>query len=273
MSDIALQIERGSAGSVAQTGNVIFESTVFYAGNVGYDPGTGVITLNDPGRYVIHWWVATQSSISTNGVVFSLVPSQGDILQGDSPIKTGQVGGVGIIEVTAAPVTVFLRNDSLGDVYYSVTVPVKASLVVISAPAVNAFGALLSDEGSIALTDTPVVVPMDVQSNIFEGIDYSTPNAITITEPGAYRIDILASGIAVVEAGISLALAINGSAIAEMTQGLDFISVNATTFSMTNYLSLNAGDVLTLQMSSTPDITFYLPPVGPGITLSVQRMP
>lgn len=273
MSDIALQIERGSAGSVAQAGNVIFETTVFSAGNIGYDDGTGLITLNEPGRYVIHWWVATQASISTNGAVFSLVSSEGGILQGDSPIKTGQVSGVGIVEVTAAPVTVSLRNDSLGAVYYSVTVPVKATLVVIANPDVNAFGALLSDEGSIALTSTPIVVPMDVQSGIFEGIDYSTPNAITITEPGAYRIDILASGTTVAPAGISLALAINGSMITEMTQRLEFTAVNTTTFSMTNYRSLNAGDVLTLQISSDPDTTFFLPPLGPGVTLSVQRMP
>ena len=272
MSEVALQIERIAAGSVAATENVIFETIVLSTGDIGYDAGTGVITFNEPGRYVIDWWVATQSSPSTNGAVFSLSSSQGDVLEGESPIKTGQVNGVGIIDVSAVPATVSLRNDSQGTVYYSVTVPVKATLVITLDSGVSAFGALLSDEGSIPLTETPVVVPMTVQSGAFMDIDYSVANAITMMETGIYRIDILVAGTTVVTESISLALAINGVPNDDMMQSMEFTAVNTTTFAMTNYLSLNMGDVLTLQMSSITATTFFFPPLGPGATLSVQRV-
>jgi len=87
MSNIALQIERISAGSVVVSGNIVFESTVYTAGNISYNSLTGVITFAESGRYVINWWVAIQASQSTNGTVFALVSSQGDFLEGNSPIK------------------------------------------------------------------------------------------------------------------------------------------------------------------------------------------
>lgn len=131
MSNIALQIERLTAGSVASGANVIFESVVYLAGNISYSGITGVITFNEPGRYFVNWWVATQSSSSTDGAVFSLSSSQGDFLEGNSPSKTGVVPGVGIIDVAVAPVTLSLVNASDSLVYYSSIVPVSATLVII----------------------------------------------------------------------------------------------------------------------------------------------
>lgn len=131
MSNIALQIERLTAGSVASGANVIFESVVYLAGNISYSGITGVITFNEPGRYFVNWWVATQSSSSTDGAVFSLSSSQGDFLEGNSPSKTGVVPGVGIIDVAVAPVTLSLVNASNSLVYYSSIVPVSATLVII----------------------------------------------------------------------------------------------------------------------------------------------
>ena len=131
MSNIALQIERQAIGSVASLGNVIFDSTVYSAGNISYNAATGVITFNEAGRYVFDWWVATQSSLSSIGVVFALTSSQGGSLGGNSPMKTGEVYGAGIIEVDSAPVTVSLVNTTAQTVYYSSIVPLKATLVVI----------------------------------------------------------------------------------------------------------------------------------------------
>ncbi len=131
MSDIALQIERTSAGLAGVLNNVIFDSVVYTAGNISYNNSTGVITFNETGRYVINWWVATQASVSTNGTVFALSSSQTDTLVGDSPTKAGQVSGMGIIDVVSAPVTVSLINASTSAVYYSSLVPVTAALVVV----------------------------------------------------------------------------------------------------------------------------------------------
>ncbi len=131
MSNIALQVERLTAGRVASGANVIFETVVYSSGNITYNGITGVITFNEVGRYFINWWVATQSSSSTNGAVFSLASSQGDFLEGNSPLKTGVIPGIGIIDVTAVPVTLSLVNASNGLVYYSSSVPVSATLVIM----------------------------------------------------------------------------------------------------------------------------------------------
>jgi hypothetical protein len=120
--------------------NVVFDSIVNSAGNVSYDSATGIITIEEAGRYEFDWWVATQSSVSTNGIGFTLASSQGDAVIGNMPIKTGEVVGAAIIEVAAAPVTVVLRNNSSATVYYSTIVPVKASLTVIGADETGSTG-------------------------------------------------------------------------------------------------------------------------------------
>ncbi|MEL7658474.1 MAG: hypothetical protein AAGU75_21490, partial [Bacillota bacterium] len=131
MSDIALLIERTATGSVAVAGNVIFDTTIFTAGNISYNNVTGVITFNEAGRYVFNWWVATQLSQSTNGTVFALSSSQGDFLIGNSPNRTDEVAGIAIIEVVTAPVTVSLVNGSTTAVTYGINVPAKAALMVV----------------------------------------------------------------------------------------------------------------------------------------------
>ena len=130
MSNIALQIERLAGGIIPTGGNVVFETTLYSFGNIGYDSNLGIITFNEPGRYVINWWVATQNS-QTTSVAFTLVSSQSNPQTADSPAMIGEVAGFGIIYVAIAPVTVSLINSSLGTVIYSDIVPVKASLMVI----------------------------------------------------------------------------------------------------------------------------------------------
>ena len=52
-------------------------------------------------------------------------------MEGASPLKTGEVVGLGIIDVAAAPVTLSLVNSSTATVAYSSEVPVKATLLVV----------------------------------------------------------------------------------------------------------------------------------------------
>lgn len=130
MSNIALQIERQLDGMVGSAQNVIFNSTVFTAGNIMYNDATGIVTFMETGLYTVNWWIATQSSAS-QGAVFSLISSQGESIRGASPIKTGEVTGFGIIEVLSAPVTVSLVNSGSADFYYSSIVPLKAALLIL----------------------------------------------------------------------------------------------------------------------------------------------
>ncbi|WP_070000701.1 hypothetical protein [Cellulosilyticum sp. I15G10I2] len=131
MGSITIQIERLATGTVRPGGNVIFDSVVYSTENISYNALTGVITFNEAGRYVLDWWIATQSVLGATGVVFAVNSSQGDVLEGNSPIKAGEVVGVSIIDVAAAPVTVTLSYIGAGTVYFPTTLPVKATLVVI----------------------------------------------------------------------------------------------------------------------------------------------
>jgi hypothetical protein len=131
MNRIALQIQRRAAGTTAAGANVIFDTIVYSFGNISYDSLSGVITLLEPGQYAVVWWVAAQSSQSANGAVFALATSQGNLLAGNSPIKTGEVFGAGVFEVGSAPVTAALVNESTAGVCYSVQVPLKAALVIL----------------------------------------------------------------------------------------------------------------------------------------------
>ncbi len=93
MNESALQIERQIDGTVNVGENVIFDSIIYSDGNISYNTLNGVITFQETGRYLINWWIATQSSLSSNGIVFTLESSQGDSIDGNSPIKTGEVYG------------------------------------------------------------------------------------------------------------------------------------------------------------------------------------
>lgn len=131
MSNIALQIERVATGNIGVLENVIFDTPVYFAGNISYDSATGVITFNEAGRYLINWWVSTQSSGSPSGVAFALSSSEGHFLEGASPLKTGEVVGTGIINVTSGSVTVSLVNASPGSHAYALQTPLKAALTVV----------------------------------------------------------------------------------------------------------------------------------------------
>lgn len=130
MNNIALQVALLAPGSVETGDNVVFDTTLFATDDISYDSTTGVITLSEAGRYAFDWWVATQSSASTNGAVFAVSVSGGGVILGCSPLKTGQVGGFAVIDVSAPPVSVSLTNQSTAAFFYAGAVPVKASLFV-----------------------------------------------------------------------------------------------------------------------------------------------
>lgn len=132
MSDIALQIERSGSGIVNTGENIVFDGISLINGDISYNTITGEMVINKAGRYVFQWWVAVQASASANGSVFVLSSSQGDLLRGNSPLKTDEVSGMGIIEVISPSVTVSLKNGSSSSIAYSAIVPVKASLTVVT---------------------------------------------------------------------------------------------------------------------------------------------
>ncbi|WP_326513650.1 hypothetical protein [Clostridium intestinale] len=131
MSNSSLQLELLANAYIQSGSSVIFDNIVYNSGNITYDTASGVVTFTEAGRYILNWWVATQTATSPNFVVFALTSSQGDLIEGNSPVKTGEVVGFGIINVVSAPVTLTLNYISEGTAVLSSLVPVKATLVIV----------------------------------------------------------------------------------------------------------------------------------------------
>lgn len=158
MNHMALQLERIAFDQLVSGSNIVFDSIIHASGNISYNSISGEVTFNEVGKYLINWLVATQTAISTDAIVFALRTSQGDNIEGNSPIKTGEVYGVGVIEIITPGVTLSLVNSSTGatgKITLSSMVPVKASMAIVSVDEQGAVGS-----GSIIpyTSGTPVVL-------------------------------------------------------------------------------------------------------------------
>lgn len=134
MDNTALLLERSAAGTVNAADPVLFDDIQYTAGDIQYDPLSGVITFERVGRYSLHWWIATQSAAPSSNAIFALSCSQGEFIQGNSPSRTGQVGGMAVLEIAAVPATLALLNATTSSFYYCSSVPVKASLLITQQP-------------------------------------------------------------------------------------------------------------------------------------------
>jgi hypothetical protein len=268
MSNEILQIERLTAGTVDTNANVLFDSTAVGSDNISYDSVTGIITLLEPGRYKFDWWVATQSVLSTNGASFALVSSQGDSFAGNSPIKTGEVVGVGIVEVLTAPVTVELKNNSGGAIFYSSAVSVKAVLAVIggegtgptgptgpqgetgptgspgpTGPGITVFGYMFTPLGENSETATllPGNIPFS-DNGLLMGVLHTAGTAeITVPESGPYTINYSISITNEIDTVVSIA--VNGVVVNSTSVPTQ---LSFGTFGNSIILSLLTGDIVTL---------------------------
>lgn len=131
MSNIALQLQKTTGTIVADAANVIFDIISYSSGNISVDTTTGVITFNTAGKYVVNWWVGTVSSPVTTGLTFALSTSQGDFIKGSSPVKTGELTGIGILDIAAAGTTLSLVNATGDTITYANNIPVIASLMIV----------------------------------------------------------------------------------------------------------------------------------------------
>ena len=130
MSNIALQVQLSTTGTVANAANVVFDNVLYSNGNISYNAASGLVTFQQAGRYIVNWWVATQTSVAPGVISFALSSSQGDNILGTSPIKTGEISGIGIIDVPIAGVTMSLTNQTGYDVTYT-TGPIIASMMIV----------------------------------------------------------------------------------------------------------------------------------------------
>jgi|AGTN01.3.fsa_nt_gi hypothetical protein len=214
--NIALQLELTIGNSVISGDNVPFDNIMFRDGDILYDPATGVITFNESGRYIIQWWVAQQASASISGAAFAISSSQGDLIEGNSPSKTAEVVGMGIVNVATPPVTCSLLNIGTSTAYYSAAVPIKSMLTVMQDDIVNgivpAYGTFYNITTGTVIPPTGTILLTQTQSPVV-GMSLAN-NVVTVNEAGTYLIDYV-----VYASGAPVALRIDGSTIiSSMTQ-------------------------------------------------------
>lgn len=247
----SLQVENLAAGSIETGENVIFDSILLSDGNISYDNTTGVITIQEAGRYKFDWWVATQTSLSTNGMGFAITSSQGDVIVGNSPIKTGEVVGVAILEVVTVPLTIELKNNSNETIYYAPSVPVKASLAVIGSEdtvQTVAFGGLFAD--ALQTLDLPIngdEIQFEMNNTMpNQDVVYAT-NTVIVSTPGTYLISYGANMAPnVSEIDLTVAVRVDGVLLASATQFSTLDVDFETVYGNTVIASLAAGAVLDL---------------------------
>lgn len=133
----------------------------------------------------------------------------------------------------------------------------------------------MTETGSLNLTTTPIVVPLDQQSDASENVSYVNPNAITIVKAGTYLINVTLSGRAIpsgTAAAITLALAVNNVAQANTMQTQEFAAAELNSFVFSNYLTLAAGDRVSLLISADPNTLLSTPQTGQAAGLTVLRV-
>ncbi len=128
MPALSLYLERQLQGAITPSANVIFDTLITSSGPISYDALTGVITINQPGKFLINWFVASQASAGSSSIAFSVMTSQGDNIRGESPVKLGEVVGFAVIQVDSAPVTLQLVSQNPNIVWYSQVAEIKAAL-------------------------------------------------------------------------------------------------------------------------------------------------
>jgi len=135
MSNAVLELILSTVGSVDPDNNVIFEPPSQTSDKIEYDNVTGMITFNEPGSFLVNWWVATETT-PHGSIKFALRTSQDEDKLACTPIKTGQISGNGSIDVIAGT-TLSLINASDHHIVFSRSTQVKAHLLVTPISSAN----------------------------------------------------------------------------------------------------------------------------------------
>lgn len=257
MDNISILLERLASGSILMNNNVIYDGIIEQDGNIDYDVGTGVVTLFEAGKYCVFWWVATQTGLSTNGTAFNLIVSQSDPIVGNSPIKSDEPTGFGIVNVNTVPVTLSIQNSSNNTIYYSSTVQTKASLMIVKMQGASegvsntAYGGLYG-EVNTPFTLEPgenVQIPFNTQM-VFENMLYGASN-IEIVQSGNYQINYMVNfGSAGSAITGQTYVRRNALPLFELSQAA-MLSTNSSLMINANAIvSLNEGDIIDLYLVS-----------------------
>lgn len=192
MGNISLQLQFTTGGSIANGSSVPFDDVVLYSGAIAYDSTLGAISLGEPGRYIINWWVATQATLATSGAVFTLVNSSGEDISSASIIKAGQLCGSAIIQVDTAPAEITLINNSGATYYLPTSLPVCAGLNLLQDTATELDIECFAQQQYANLVEqlityypaTAATLFMERQASISNAVPFSVYTPTGMDDPG-----------------------------------------------------------------------------------------
>ena len=107
--------------------NTLLNSQGSYA---TFNPVTSEITLNQPGNYLINWWVAVGGSTVSPSLSISLAVDGIVYSNATSTISIDQVSGSDFIIVAAAPAVITLINSTGNDIFLDALVS-SANITVV----------------------------------------------------------------------------------------------------------------------------------------------
>ncbi|MPW27237.1 hypothetical protein GC105_15825 [Alkalibaculum sp. M08DMB] len=133
LSGIQTQLTGAPATIIADGANVIFDTTINNPSpNIVYDNATGNFTINEPGNYLINWWIAVDGAGASIEVIFTVEVAGGPSISAASvpPNTSLQLSGDALISITTVPSTLSLVNNTGEDVFLANNI-VQANMTII----------------------------------------------------------------------------------------------------------------------------------------------
>lgn len=194
MIETSLQVIKNTGGNITSGDKVIFNEINNLNGNIYYDSSTGIITIYDNGIYAISWFVAIQTSQSSNGTLFSLKDGNGIDIIGNIPVKTGSCVGFAIVDAYPG-MNLYLENNSGNIIYYASALPTKANLVVTKITTTQNLPIIMPPFIDLSLEGIQTVNPGEYlsfsQVNLSNNMSYNSgTGTISIYEPGVYKVTL-----------------------------------------------------------------------------------
>lgn len=245
--NIFAQYERTtSGGSVVNSGDVIFDGTLNFSGNISLNTSTGEITIGDTGTYFVYWWVATQSTAGSNFAGFSIANPTIAYGYGYSASTYGQVSGFSVIKVSSTPFVFTLKNSSYETLYYSTDTNNTAAIQIVQDEIIPNAVLYAGQDANVSFT-LVVNDAIPVGNDYFYiGLDIERPDNTTINlDPGVYLIDFTIVGSATSSATIQFTL--DGTNIYKEFYILEGINSYSTVVEVTD----NAKDLQLIVISGT----------------------
>lgn len=118
LSGFQVQLTTSDPVTIPDNGNVIFDTIITsILPAISYDATNGVITISDNGVYYINWWIGADGSTVAPQILFAIVVSDGQTIPSATPIMSDNMSGNALLNITTAPVTLSLVNQTGNDVF------------------------------------------------------------------------------------------------------------------------------------------------------------